>query len=150
MADVEMQMEPAKKKSNTALWIILSVVLAAIVFGAGGYYLGTQKTDETTPTPTVTVTTTAKTSATASNTVSPSTTATSTSVSKEQAVEKVKNLPAVKDYLTRVPQGVVEFDHEDTAANTWVIHVYAMGDDASATFNWYDVNKANGDIKAEF
>jgi len=130
--------------------IILIVIAVAIVFGGGGYYLGTQRTEETTSTPTVTVTTTVKASATTSNTVSPSMTVTSTSVSKEQAIEKVRNLPAVKDYLTRVPQGIVEFDHEDAAANTWVIHVYAMGADASATFNWYDVNKTNGDIKAEF
>jgi len=43
-----MQMEKPAKKPSMAPQIILYVVLAAIVFGVGGYYLGTRQSKDTT------------------------------------------------------------------------------------------------------
>lgn len=138
---------------KTVLIIFAILVPAAILFFVG-YWIITEdlarKRASETSIPTLTPTVTASVLATITNTVSISVTTTSTSVSKEQAVEKVRNLPEVKDYMTRVPQGIVEFDHEDTAENTWVVHVYAMSADASATFNWYNINKTTGETKTTF
>lgn len=67
-------------------------------------------------------------------------------LTKEQALEKVKNLSEVKEYLIQVPNGRVEFDHEDEANNAWVIHEYEIVRDHTATSNWYNVNKETGKI----
>lgn len=142
---------------NKAVPIILAVIISAVVFGGGGYWLGKNKSGDNCPlanrcsldlltaTPTSLIPT-----GPVSSTADTTTTTTPTGVSKEGAVEKVKKLQEVKDYLARVPKGIVEFDHEDTAANAWVIHVYEIGADATATFNWYNVNKITGNTSATF
>ncbi len=93
---VEMQMEAPVKKPNTVLWIILTIAISGIVFGAGGYWLGKNKTADKgsvdlltatvtssiptaqTVTSTATASATTTSSVTATTTVSASTTATAT------------------------------------------------------------------------
>ncbi len=69
-------------------------------------------------------------------------------VSKEEAIAKVKELPEVIDYLTRVPSGLVLANGEEDAA--YMIQVYEFKDGHTATYNWYTVNKQTGDITGEF
>lgn len=74
---------------------------------------------------------------------------TNASVTQDQAVFLVKNLDSVKAYLQRVPQGIVEFDHEDRINGSWVIHVYEVANGHTATFNWFNVSKTDGTISTE-
>lgn len=71
-------------------------------------------------------------------------------ITPQEAVDKVKNLPEVKEYLKNVPQGKVNYDHEETESNSLVIQVYELKSGHTATFNWYKVNKSTGAVKAEF
>jgi len=65
---IDMKMEAPEKKPNTALWIILTIAISGIIFGAGGYWLGKNKTVDkgSVDLLTATVTATASTSATTS------------------------------------------------------------------------------------
>ena len=69
---------------------------------------------------------------------------------RQTALTRVGNLPEVKEYLSRVPNGLIVIDHEDRDTNSYLIHVYEVVDDHTATFNWYEVNKTTGAIKTEF
>lgn len=68
--------------------------------------------------------------------------------SKEQAIAKVKALPEVIDYLRRVPNGLILVNGEDS--NAYFTQVYELKNGHTATFNWYKVNKATGEITKEF
>lgn len=68
----------------------------------------------------------------------------------KKAVDKVKNLREVQEFLQITKNGLVELDHEDKETNSYVIHVYEIKDNHTATFNWYYVNKATGEITKEF
>lgn len=67
---------------------------------------------------------------------------------KKDAVAKVKALPEVKDYLKRVSSGLVAINGE--VDNSYLIQVYEIKNDHTATFNWYKVDKKTGEIKKEF
>jgi hypothetical protein len=154
--------EVTTKKSGMSTGMVIGIaVLVAIIFGGGAYALvnsraekdkkdlNTQITDlqsEVSNLKTVTATTTVTIPASSAVTAQSSTTATPKAgvTSKDQAVALVKNLQEIKDYLVKTPSGIIEFDHEDTANNAWVIHVYSMGTDQSFTFHWYSVNKSTG------
>ncbi len=69
-------------------------------------------------------------------------------LTSQDAVTKVKNLPAVKKYLTEVPSGRV--DQNGGEENFYLIQVYEIKNGHTATFNWYQVNKKTGATKAEF
>ena len=69
---------------------------------------------------------------------------------RTQVISKVSSLSEVKEYLRTVPSGQVVIDHEDKDTNSYLIHVYEIKDDHTATFNWYEVNKDTGEIKTEF
>ena len=71
-----------------------------------------------------------------------------TTLSKEDAVAKVKTLAEVKDYLMRVPNGLVAVNGEENGS--YLIQVYEVKNDHTATFNWYTVNKITGEAKKEF
>lgn len=68
---------------------------------------------------------------------------------QEQAVEEVKNLAEVKNYLEEVPAGRVELESSEKEGE-YLIHVYEIKNGHTATFNWYRVDKATGEIKSEF
>ena len=69
-------------------------------------------------------------------------------VTKEVAIIKVKDLPEVKDYLNRVPQGIVAVNGEEDTS--YMIQVYEIKDGHTATLNWYTVNKTTGEVRKEF
>src|SRR3989344_3341819 len=71
-----------------------------------------------------------------------------TGMTENQAVENVKKLPEVQDYLQRVPNGRVEVDNE--LEGEYNVHVYELKDGHSATFNWYRVSIKSGEIRSEF
>lgn len=66
------------------------------------------------------------------------------------ALAKVSALPEVKAYLQKVPNAHIVIDHEDKAANAFIIHVYEVKDNHTATFNWYEYDKKTGQVTAEF
>lgn len=72
----------------------------------------------------------------------------STKISRQLAVENVKKLPEVKQYLQDVPNGKVEVDNED--AGEYNVHVYEVKDGHTATFNWYRVSIKSGEVRSEF
>ena len=69
-------------------------------------------------------------------------------ISRQQAVENVKNLPEVKEYLKNVPNGKVEVDNE--LEGEYNVHVYEVKNGHTATFNWYRVSIKSGEIRSEF
>jgi hypothetical protein len=71
-------------------------------------------------------------------------------VTSEEATQKVSQLPAVKEYLAKVPNGKVVLENENADKTAWVIHVVELVNDHTATFNWYEVNKSTGEIKSMF
>jgi len=64
------------------------------------------------------------------------------------AVDAVRLLPEVSDYVRRVPGALVEFDHQDE--DGFSVHVYEIKDGHSATFNWYTVDPTTGKASAMF
>lgn len=72
----------------------------------------------------------------------------STKISRSQAVENVKKLPEVQEYLKNVPNGKVEVDNE--GEGEYNVHVYEIKNDHTATFNWYIVSIKTGKPEAQF
>lgn len=72
----------------------------------------------------------------------------STKISRELAVENVKKLPEVQQYLKDAPNGKVEVDNE--LAGEYNVHVYEIKNNHTATFNWYRVSIKSGEIRSEF
>ncbi|OGE31664.1 hypothetical protein A2631_00765 [Candidatus Daviesbacteria bacterium RIFCSPHIGHO2_01_FULL_44_29] len=71
-----------------------------------------------------------------------------TTISSEQAIENVKKLPEVQQYLKRVPSGKVEVDNE--LEGEYNIHIYEVINGHTATFNWYRVSLKSGEVRQEF
>lgn len=67
---------------------------------------------------------------------------------KAKAIATVSALPEVQEYLRTVPAGIVALDHEDKETNSFVIHVYEVIDNHTATFNWYEINQDTGTVSA--
>lgn len=72
----------------------------------------------------------------------------STKISRELAVEKIKKLPEVQQYLKDVPNGKVEVDNE--LEGEYNVHVYEVKNGHTATFNWYRVSIKSGEVRSEF
>ena len=72
----------------------------------------------------------------------------STNISRGMAVENVKKLPEVQEYLKNVPNGMVEVDNE--MEGEYNVHVYEIKDGHTATFNWYRVSIKSGEVRSEF
>src|SRR3989344_6835021 len=73
---------------------------------------------------------------------------TTTGMSESKALENVKKLPEVQDYLQRVPNGRVEVDNK--SEGEYNVHVYELKDGHSATFNWFTVSIKSGQLEAQF
>lgn len=71
-----------------------------------------------------------------------------TGVTRNQAVENVKKLPEVEEYLKNVPNGKVEVDNE--LEGEYNVHVYEVKNGHTATFNWYRVSIKSGEVRSEF
>jgi len=75
--------------------------------------------------------------------------------SAEDAVARVRALPEVVEWIQHVDaerpddRVVIEVDSED--ADSWMVHAYEMVQDEegghSATFGWYEVDKAHGTVR---
>lgn len=122
------------QKGFAPIFILVGVlVIASLV--AGGIYLNTKKPASPNQ-----------------ELVAPNSSAQPSSVnliSQEQAIENVKNLPEVQNFLKKTPKGKVVFDHEDKEKNAYVIHVYEDFTGHQATFDWYYINKGTGKITSE-
>ena len=66
---------------------------------------------------------------------------------KISAVNKVKALPEVIDYLRRIPNGLVAINGEENGS--YLIQVYEIKNGHTATFNWYKVDKTTGEITVQ-
>ena len=71
-----------------------------------------------------------------------------TGMTKNQAIENVKKLPEVQEYLKNVPNGKVEVDNE--SEGEYNVHVYEVKNGHTATYNWYYVSIKSGEIRREF
>lgn len=66
-------------------------------------------------------------------------------ISQEQAVEKVKNLPEVQDFLKKTPSGKILFDSTDFSIGiNFLVRVFNSS--SGVTFNFYYVNAGTGNI----
>lgn len=66
----------------------------------------------------------------------------------KNAVSKVKSLPEVIEYLKRIPAGIIAVNGENDTS--YMVQVYEIINDHTATFNWYTVSKATGEVTKEF
>ncbi len=71
----------------------------------------------------------------------------STKITRQLAIENVKKLSEVQEYLKRVPNGKVEVDNE--LEGEYNVHVYEVKNGHTATFNWYRVSIKSGEIRPE-
>lgn len=76
-------------------------------------------------------------------------------ISEEEAVNLIKELPKVKEWLvlftgpggtgpTTGGKPIIEVDSK--TAKEYTVHVYELLSDHTATFNWYTVNSKTGEI----
>ena len=72
----------------------------------------------------------------------------STKINRNLAVENVKKLPEVQEYLKEVPKALVEVDNEEEGE--YNVHVYEVKNGHTATFNWYKVSIKSGEVRSEF
>lgn len=72
----------------------------------------------------------------------------SSKITAQQAVENVKKLPEVQQYLKEVPNGKVEIDNE--LEGEYNVHVYEVKNGHTATFNWYRVSIKDGKVEEQF
>lgn len=63
-----------------------------------------------------------------------------TKVSSNQAEEAVRKLVDAGSNI------VVEYDAESADGAAWIVHVYEIVDNHTATYGWYKVNKQSGKI----
>lgn len=64
----------------------------------------------------------------------------SAKVSSSQAEE------AVREFVDAGSGIHVEYDAQTTDGTAWIIHVYEVIDNHTATYGWYEVNKQSGEI----
>lgn len=64
----------------------------------------------------------------------------------EEAISKVGSQPEVSDFLKRVPNGKISCDSQEQDG-TWLIHVYEIVRDHTATFGWYTI-KPDGTVES--
>ncbi len=68
-------------------------------------------------------------------------------ISEKEAIEKVRQLPEVKNYLAKVPNAHVQVSSFDEESGTYSIQVFEVKDNHTATFGWWDVEKISGNVK---
>lgn len=71
-------------------------------------------------------------------------------LTQQKVIELVKNRKEVKEYLIHVPKGIVTIDHKNNDNNSWIIHVFEIVNNHTATFNWYEVKKNTGKVEIMF
>lgn len=68
-------------------------------------------------------------------------------ISEKEAIEKIRQLPEVKNYLASVPGAHVEVSSFDQETGTYLVQVFEVKDNHTATFGWWEVEKTNGKVK---
>lgn len=68
-------------------------------------------------------------------------------ISEKEAIEKVRQLPEVKNYFAKVPGAHVEVGSFDEESGTYLIQVFEVKDNHTATFGWWEVEKISGKLK---
>lgn len=71
-------------------------------------------------------------------------------ITKEEAVNIVLSLSEVNDYVSRVKNSRVEYSHDSSDGQKIIVHVYEQLPDHTATFNWFNVDKATKQVTKEF
>lgn len=74
----------------------------------------------------------------------------STTLTKQQALEKVRLLPEVQEYMEIVPNVRFMVEESSENPNIWTVRVFEDKETHTATFNWYEVNKETGEVKPVF
>ncbi|MBI2601071.1 hypothetical protein HYW42_03895 [Candidatus Daviesbacteria bacterium] len=69
-------------------------------------------------------------------------------ITENQAIENVKQLPEVQEYLKNVPNAIIEVDNE--IMGEYNVHTYEIKDGHTATHNWYRVSIKSGEVTPEF
>ncbi len=67
--------------------------------------------------------------------------------SEKEAIEKVRQLPEVKDFLARITNAHVEIGSFDEERGTYLVQVFEVKDNHTATFGWWEVEKISGKVK---
>lgn len=70
-------------------------------------------------------------------------------LSQEAAIDKVKNLPEVKEYLGEIKNSIVDAQISEDQKD-YLVHVYEIKNGHTATFNWFTVEKETGKITGQF
>ncbi len=68
-------------------------------------------------------------------------------ISENEAVEKVRQLPEVKNFLATVTNTYVEVSSFDEESGTYLVQVFEIKDNHTATFGWWEVEKISGKVK---
>lgn len=69
------------------------------------------------------------------------------SVDENKALKTIAEQEEVKNYLKEVPNGKIALDHFDKETNSYVFQIFEVKNGHTNTFNWYEVNKENGELK---
>src|SRR3989339_1977952 len=117
-----------KTKLSTPLVMIIIVIVVAV-----GVYLAITVWPGKVHSPTKNETEPSATENMASNNQS-------AKVSSSQAEE------AVRKFVDAGSNLIVEYDADSTDGQAWIIHVYEIVDNHTATYGWYEVNKQSGEI----
>lgn len=68
-------------------------------------------------------------------------------ISEEEAIEKVRQLPEVKNFLASVPSAHVEVSSSEKESGIYLVQVFEVKDNHTATFGWWEVEKISGKVK---
>ena len=117
-----------KTKLSTPLIIIIVAVVVAI-----GVYLAITVWPGKVHSPT-------------KNETEPSATENMASNNQNAKVSSAQAEEAVRKFVDAGSNLIVEYDAESTDGAAWIIHVYEVVDNHTATYGWYEVNKESGKI----
>ena len=122
------------KKPFKTLLVLAAIIIFLGTVGYLNFYKPKQKT----------ITTTATASPSQETVANPIQTS---QTSEKGAIEKVRQLPEVKNYLAKVPNAHVQVSSFDEESGTYSIQVFEVKDNHTATFGWWDVEKISGKVK---
>ena len=71
-------------------------------------------------------------------------------INENEALGIIAKQNEVVNYLKKVPNGEITFDHIDEETNSYIFQVFEVKDGHTNTFNWYAVNKESGKFKHMF
>ena len=69
-------------------------------------------------------------------------------IGDQEAIEKIRKMPQVQDFLAQVPNAHVEVSSFDKEANTYLVQVFEVKNGHTATHSWWEVEKQTGKVKS--